>query len=247
MRSMMRLSLVLVVGFVTGTACGDEVRRVVVVADATKSDAPKAKDSDVAEWKPRHIVTLFRTPNGEPRQTKTTAKMPYYTLSYRDINRGGKTERWQVRELAYRDQEVARASAGTAVLFCDDLVLRLGAGLDSKKYAFECTGRLRLHIDDMVIDCDSGKLTEGKFQIENAEVTVKGTTISSAQLTISVDITGVKTAELGTVTSGFELLPPPLGVPINRFPSSVLVPAPGRAFIDDDHREDFSKSDSAPE
>lgn len=221
-----------------GIACGDEAINAADTVESAKAiasdadevtepvDEPAAtSESEAVEWKPRHIVTLFRTPNGQPLQTKKTAKVPYYTLSYRDVNRGGRTERLEVRELAYRDEEVAIATAGTATLFCDDLVLRLGTGQAKSQYDFECTGRLQLHMDGMVIDCESGKLSNGKLQLENAEVTVRGTTFSSAQLAVEVDITGVKTAEFGMVPpQGFELMPPPLGSPLQRFPSFVPPP-----------------------
>lgn len=222
---------------VGAAAAGNEMEAIETAEDA-KATAPIEATKEVAvekQWKPRQIVTLFRTPGGEPKHTKKTARVPYYTLSYQDVNRGGNTERVEVRQLAYRDQEVTVASSGTATLFCDEFSLKLSGESSETKYDFECPGRLKLQIDGMQIDCDSGKLSDGELQLENATVAIRGTVVASAHMAIHLDIKGVRTAEFGMVPpEGLDLQPPPHGViaPLTPYPQKSYQPIP-----DDNFRE----------
>ena len=218
------------------TAAADKEMEAIETAEDAKATAPIEATKEVAveeQWKPRQIVTLFRAPGGEPKHTKKTARVPYYTLSYQDVNRGGNTERVEVRQLAYRDQEVTVASPGTATLYCDEFSLKLSGESSETKYDLECPGRLKLQIDGMQIDCDSGKLSDGKLQLENAPFAIRGTVVTSAQMAIHLDIKGIRTADFGMVPpEGLDLQPPPYGVvtPLRPHPQNSYQPVPDDKF-----------------
>lgn len=238
------LSAFLLAGFALSSsfgmsaALGDEVIKAkpsdnIDTPNPVEGNAPE--DSDSEEWKPQLIVTLFTTADGGPRQAKQTARVPYYTLSYQEVDRGGKKERVEVRELAYRDQEVTVATAGSATLFCDDFALSISKSGDAVTYGFECAGRLQLRFDGMILDCDSGKLTEGKLELVNARATHKGTAITSEKMTVGLAVKGVRTAEFGIALppEAFELIPPGSVAPrivADPLPASKLFPTPDDSF-----------------
>ena len=204
----------------------DPVAAVPTEEVASDHVAPNDAEVENAEWKPLLIVTLMTTEDGAPLRSTRKVRVPAYKDSFSHVNQGGSIVRVPIRELIYKEQMVATSSAGTATLFCDDLALSVSKQPDAVGYSFECSGRLQLRLDGLLMDCDSGKLSNGKLELTNVRVVHAGTGIASEKSTVNINVKGVRTAEFGQQLppESCDLVPPDLVQPPH-FPPYV-VPEP---------------------
>ena len=189
------------------SAIGDEVS-----PDSTPTETDAAEERVADEWKPRLALTLYTTLDGIPKKTTQKVKVPYYKLSYEDVEQNGKTERHAIRHVGFHERDVTVAKPAGATLFCDAVIVDIASQENELIYAFECTDRLQLRFDGMVIDGDSGKLVDGNLELVNAKMTHNGTELTSEKMNIALSVRGLKTSEFGMPVppTSCDLIPPAL-------------------------------------
>ena len=221
-----------------------------VAAVRTEEVASDDAEAEDAEWKPVLIVTLMTTEDGAPLTSTRKVRVPAYKESVSHVNQGGNIVRVPTRELIYREQMVTTSSSGTATLFCDDLALSVSKQPDAVGYSFECSGRLQLRLDGLLMECDSGRLSNGKLELTNARVVHAGTEIASEKLTVSINVKGVRTAEFGQQLppESCDLVPPDFVQPPHFPPYVTPEPVPfGRGDVDRLNRGSTYEPDSSSE
>ena len=192
-----------------GTACAaDEA--------ASDSQTELSTESELKDWKPQLEVTLRIVPAGVAQAVKRTVRVPYYKVVYEQQEQGANRTQTPtflppravaVRKLAWREEEVMTSVAGIASVYCDELSVNITKDKDDLVYSFDCPGRIHVRFGQMILDCDSGKLSNGKLELVNAKMVHQGMDMTSDKMSLSLPVVGVKTAQFGRPLSDVPDIP----------------------------------------
>lgn len=119
---------------------------------------------------------------------------------------------------------------------CDDVAVSATTSESGQLvYAFSCNGKVRLEIDDYIVQGDSVASKDGQLNITNAIITSRTAKLSAENLQISLPVVGVRVESGNTKAEDQLPTPNPIPAPItddNVFPDvpakntdSMIVPS----------------------
>lgn len=172
-----------------------------------------------AEWQPKFRVVLMTTVSTDDKVV-AAGQMAKPGLFEKDDAR----TRTTIRPAGNKSKTETEASA---ILLCDDVAVSATTSESGQLvYAFSCKGKVRLEIDDYIVQGDSMASKDGQLNITNAVITSRIAKLSAENLQISLPVISVR-VESGN-TKAEDQLPTPKPIPIpdpitddNVFPDSL--------------------------